>query len=267
MAVDGFAADAEAKSDQSSGAVTAADLVEDVLAGRAVIRTAAMTLIAEDVDATRVQVAQVVDGVGGAIASETTSTTPEAAARGDIQTVRLGLQVPTERFDATVKALSDLGTVRQRAIRTEDVTTEVADVDSRVESAQAALIRIRALLDRANSLGSVIRLESELSDRQADLESLLAQQRALAGQTRLATIDLELTTQRKPEPKPEEEEEDSGFLTGLEQGWDALRSLLLAVSTALGVLLPFAAVTAVVLIPVLVRYRRRGVQPLSPPAT
>jgi len=267
MAADGFAAGStEAETDQPSNALSAAGLVEDVLAGRAVIRTASMTLVAEDVDDTRLRVADVIDGVGGAIASETTSTVPGAETRGDVQTVRLGLQVPTERFDATVKALSELGTVRQRAIRTEDVTTEVADVDSRVESAQAALIRIRALLDRANSLGSVIRLESELSDRQADLESLLAQQRALAGQTRLATIDLELTTERRPEPTPEEEE-DSGFLTGLDQGWDALRSFLLAVSTALGVLLPFAAVTAVVLIPVLVRYRRRGVQPLSPPAT
>ena len=261
-----FEAASEAGSDQPSNAATAADLVEDVLAGRTVIRTASMTLIAEDVDDTRLRVADVIDGVGGVIASETTSTVPGAEERGDVRTVRLGLQVPTDRFDATVKALSDLGTVRQRAIRTEDVTTEVADVDSRVESAQAALTRIRALLDRANSLGSVIRLESELSERQADVESLLAQQRALAGQTRLATIDLELTTERRPEPTPEEEE-DSGFLTGLDQGWDALRSFLLAVSTALGVLLPFAAVTAVVLIPVLVRYRRRGVQPLSPPAT
>jgi len=268
MAADGFVAGStEAQSDQPSSAVTAADLVEDVLAGRAVIRTASMILIAEDVDDTRLRVADVIDGVGGAIASETTSTVPGAEVSGDVRTIRLGLQVPTERFDATVKALSELGTVRQRAIRTEDVTTEVADVDSRVESAQAALIRIRALLDRANSLGSVIRLESELSDRQADLESLLAQQRALAGQTRLATIDLELTTERRPEPKPDEEEEDKGFFAGLAQGWDALRGFLVGLSTAVGVLLPFAAVTAVVLIPVLVRYRRRGWQPAGPPAT
>lgn len=257
--------EAEAASDQGNQPVTAADLVEDVLAGRAVIRTASMVLIAENVDETRLRVADVIDGVGGAIASETTSTVPGAEERGDIQTIRLGLQVPTERFDATVKALSELGTVPQRTIRTEDVTTEVADVDSRVESAQAALIRIRALLDRANSLGSVIRLESELSERQADLESLLAQQRALAGQTRLATIDLELTTERRPEPKPDEEVEDKGFFAGLAQGWDALRGFLLGLSTAVGVLLPFAAVTAVLVIPVLVRYRRRGLQPVSPP--
>ena len=216
--MEGFAAEsAQAGSDQPSNA-TAADLVEDVLAGRAVIRTASMTLIAEDVDDTRLRVADVIDGVGGAIASETTSTVPGAEVRGDVRTIRLGLQVPTERFDATVKALSELGTVRQRAIRTEDVTTEVADVDSRVESAQAALTRIRALLDRANSLGSVIRLESELSERQADVESLLAQQRTLAGQTRLATIDLELTTERRPEPKPDDEEGDKGFFAGLAQG-------------------------------------------------
>src|SRR3712207_7297710 len=58
---------------------------------------------------------------------------------------------------------------------------------SRVESARAALERIRALLDRADSLGTVIRLESVLSDRQAELESLLAQQKALAAQTQMST--------------------------------------------------------------------------------
>ena len=259
----------------SGGQDPVLDLDQVAFASRDVIRTGSLSLVVRNLAATRVRVAALVDRFGGVIASETTMAGPPVPGLEDTeqtqgveQTMLLGLQVPTDSFDAAVAGLSDLGVVRARSIQTQDVTGQVADVDSRVESARAALERVRALLTRAQSLGTVIRLESVLSNRQADLEALIARQRALAGQTSLATIELELRTppERREPPPPEDEEELRGFVAGVGEGWDGLREVMVGVGTVVGVVLPFALVGAVVAAPVLVWRRRRG-QPVSPPAT
>ncbi|CAN5681939.1 hypothetical protein BH24ACT11_BH24ACT11_18590 [soil metagenome] len=256
--------------DAGSGADTGADtgakastrgltpaLQTSALTGRDVIRTADLTVLTADVDGARTRARALVADLGGVVASETTSV---ARRRGDAPaatpTVRLALQVPTESFDDAVGALSDLGVERELSIRQEDVTAEVADVDSRVQSARTALDRVRTLLGRANKLGAVIQLEGVIADRQADLEALQARQRALADQTELATLRLEL---RQPATAGRQPVDDvRGFTAGIAAGWDGLREVLVAASTAAGVVLPFALVGAVVLLPLMMWRRRRG---------
>lgn len=255
-----------------SGGAGIVDVEVDVgaFAGRELIRTATMAVVAKDLPAARTKVAALMDQFGGAIATESTTVDGARGGTGDEQTMRLGLQVPTARFDATLTALATLGAVRERSIQTEDVTAEVADVDSRVESARAALERIRALLTRASSLGTVIRLEGVLSNRQADLEALVAQQRALAAQTQLARVQLELRTPAPQEEPAAAEDELTGFVDGVQEGWSAFGKVVVAVTSVVGVLLPFAVVVAVLAVPVLLWRRRRGTLgsgPVSPPAT
>ena len=55
---------------------------------------------------------------------------------------------------------------------------QVADVDSRLKSAQAALDSLRTLLKKADTIGQVLQVEREISDREADLESLQASRRS-----------------------------------------------------------------------------------------
>ena len=55
---------------------------------------------------------------------------------------------------------------------------------SRVASAQQAIVRLRTLYGKAAKVRDVIAIEGELNSREADLESLQAQQRALAAQDR-----------------------------------------------------------------------------------
>ena len=73
------------------------------------------------------------------------------------------------------------------------MTGQVVDVNSRVDSMTASVARVRALLAQATSIADVISIESELSVREANLESLQQQQAALGGQVALSTISLSIT--------------------------------------------------------------------------
>jgi hypothetical protein len=58
---------------------------------------------------------------------------------------------------------------RLRSVAADDVTDQVADLDGRLASQRAGVVRIRALLDKATSVGDVVLIESELTQREADL--------------------------------------------------------------------------------------------------
>jgi hypothetical protein len=99
-------------------------------------------------------------------------------------------------------------------------------------------------MDKATKLSDVVALEGELSSRQADLESLLAQQASLKDRTSLATITLSLS--ETPVKKAAKEDADPGFLDALSGGWHVLVTVVRWLALAIGALLPFAAVLAVI---------------------
>jgi hypothetical protein len=119
------------------------------------------------------------------------------------------------------------------------VAARVADVNSRVRSEQAAIQRLRLLYRQAKKVADIIAIENEMAGREADLESLQAQQRALTAETATASVTLYLLTAH-PRAIPKPVHHRSGFVGGLENGWDALVRTASWAATVLGAIIPFA---------------------------
>ncbi|HSO64595.1 MAG TPA: DUF4349 domain-containing protein, partial [Ornithinibacter sp.] len=160
----------------------------------------------------------------------------------------------------TLDELATLGTVHSRNASTDDVTAQYVDVESRVETMQASVERVRALMGQATKLADIVALESELSRRQADLEATQTQLAALKDAVALSPVEVRLSTDATV---LEGAQDDTGFLAGLSAGWAAFTASVGVVLTVLGALLPFAVVLALVALPVVVWLRRRG--PQAPP--
>jgi hypothetical protein len=154
----------------------------------------------------------------------------------------LVLRVPPQQLIAVLGALARLGTERSRHLATQDVTAKVADVSSRVASAEQAIARLRQLYARAVKASDIVQIEGELSSRESDLESLQAQRRALSRETSTAVITLSLVSASAPPPPVHHR---SGFLGGVRSGWDAFTRTMSALATACGAVLPFAALLLV----------------------
>jgi hypothetical protein len=227
---------------------------------RAVISTGTVTLQSKDVEQARFDVQKVVDGHGGEISDEQTATDDE----GEIDRSRLVIRVPSGSFGEVMDELGDVADLRSAKRTSEDVTTEVIDIGVRVRAQEKSLERIELLLARAQNLRAIIAIESQLTRRQAELDSLKAQQAYLADQTSLSTITVFLEKQVKPQ---QEEPEEAGFLVGLKSGWTALGGAATVLATALGAVLPFAVLLLLLGVPIwlLARsaVRRRRTEPLA----
>ncbi|MGW2304847.1 DUF4349 domain-containing protein [Streptomyces sp. NPDC001809] len=204
-----------------------------------VIRTASLSVEVADVTKALVTARDATAAAGGRVENESTERVDEGYVVS-----RVVLRVPQERYEAVLGELTGTGRLLSRKADAKDVTEQVVDVESRIATQRASVARVRALMDRAEKLADVVTLEGELSRRQADLESLLAQQSSLRDRTSLATITLELSQKEKPHEE-EREEGRPGFGDALSGGWNALVGAVSWAVVVLAALAPWLAVALV----------------------
>lgn len=205
-----------------------------------IIRTASLTVQVKDVPKALDEARTTVENAGGFVGDESTSRDTDGHER-----TRVVLRVPTEKYDEVLTALQGAGRLIDRTAKAEDVTDQVVDVDSRIRSQRASVARVRELMDRATRLSDVVTLEGELSSREADLEALLAQQASLKDRTGLATITLSLS---ETPVKKAAKDDRPGFLDALAGGWGVFVTMLRWIVLAIGAVLPFAVLAALLLL-------------------
>lgn len=256
----GGAADSKAMRPQR-GAPGQGDVGRAAVQTRAVIKTGHISVTRKDLTAARRELDRLLVALGGSVDSEETSSDRD----GDVERSTLVLRVPVGNFTAAMDAIGKLGTAKSASSRLEDVTTEVIDVEERVQTLTNSLDRLQQFQRRSSDINDLIRFEREITARSAELRSLQAQGDYLRDQTSMATINLTLST---PETyvAPPKALEDAGFLSGLRAGWTALRNAFLIALTLLGAVLPFLVVIALVGVPVyvLLRSARRRRLVLAP---
>ena len=199
-----------------------------------------------------------------------TTSAPGGVVAGDNRTIDadrsqavLILRVPSERFSSTLDAMAKLGTEESRQVQAQDVTDSLIDLDVRVATQEASVSRVRDLLARAQTIGEIVALESELTRRQADLDSLKQRRAKLSGLVALATITVVLRGPAAAVSGPTEPE--TGFMAGLKAGWKGFLASVKIVLTVAGWLLPWAIAIGVPLWLVFWLSRRRRRARMSSP--
>jgi hypothetical protein len=220
--------------------------------GPSIAIEAQATLRTDDV---RVAVDRVTDFVirrGGRVASADIDFAPDVnARRTDKSGATLVLAVPPDELAVVVDHLDDLGTVVGFDQLAEDVTEQLVDLDSRIDNTRASVERVRALLDEATDIAGIVRLESELTDREIELERLLASQRQLEDRVEMSTLTLDVVAVPQEEfavvghefqpPRP-------SVVEALSDGWGALVTGAYAVVLAIATVLPFVAAAALAVV-------------------
>lgn len=178
----------------------------------------------------------IVTTAGGVVTNEETYIDPGP----DADTIStLTLRVPPEAHSTVLDQLAELGTLVSQNRGEEDVTDEYVDVEARIRSQQMSLDRLLSLVTDAADLTDVITLENEIARRQADLDALQARLEALDEQAAMTTITLTLTSSPQAVVVAR-----TGFVGGLQSGWEAFTGSVAFVLMALGAALPFVVVLA-----------------------
>jgi len=200
---------------------------------RQIVSRGTIDVRVDDLDTAMEAIQGLVDDGGGIVFAEETDLRDGALSR-------VTLKVPPAGFRAALDALAELGEVQTQSVSTDDVTEQVVDLDSRIATSEASVNRLRLLLARAERIQDITQIESQLLQRETDLETLRGQRRTIESQVALATVDVILRAERTSPPPPEPvEEAQTGFTDGLRGGVDALRTFAVGLSAVAGALLPW----------------------------
>lgn len=257
----GAGSEAESGAVTESGDADAATGTTDAgLADREIVTTGSATITAEEPVEAADAIAELAGVEGGHVAErfETTATEYQTASAS------LTVRIPSARLDAFMAQLDELGRIDDQQYSRQDVTAEGQDLDARITALRTSVDRLLALLERAEGTDDLIAIESTLSQRQGELESLEGQRRVLDDQVALSTVQLVV---RGEEDAPTVEPES--FLTGLSAGWGALIATGAGLLVTLGVLLPWLlllGVLALAAVPLVRRLRARRAARLHAPS-
>lgn len=162
--------------------------------GRDIVYTATITVEADDVAAASQRAVDMVQDLGGIVFAQRTLTEPEPLAE-------MTFKLRPADFATALERLAGVGELVDQTVSAEDVTARVVDLESRITTAEASVVRLREFLEQAVELEDVAQLERELLERETVLETLRGQLRALEGLVELATITL--TIYQSPDLLPE----------------------------------------------------------------
>jgi len=214
------------------------------------IVTGYLTLTVERPAEAAADAARIVERAGGRIDARTEHA-PEGEDKGSAE---LTVRIPTTKLTQTLESLKELGTVEQVEQSQQNVTAQAQDLDARIKALRASVDRLISLMADADTTADLISIESALSERQANLESLESQKRSIDDLVQMSTYTLYLGTQADaPVDEPDT------FLSGLIAGWDAFVGFFSFLLVAFGVLLPWIALAGILaVVAVLVRRRVRA---------
>jgi hypothetical protein len=113
----------------------------------------------------------------------------------------LTIRIPAASFDEALARLHEMDAeVIAEATREQDVTSQVVDLEARIENLRASEASYRELAARAERVDDVLAVQSRLDDVRGQIEQLQAQLDAVEGQAALSTLTVTLV----PRPTPVE---------------------------------------------------------------
>jgi len=225
--------------------------------GRMIARTASVTVVVDDVKAATQSLENLAATMNGWVTTESMSLPqddPTSRAYASIV-----IAVPADSFNDALSQIDAIGKVTDRSIQAEDVTEQVVDIDSRITTMRASIARLQELMAKSGSVSDIAAVERELTQREADLESLLAQQKSLQQRVATSTIAINVMT-----PAVEQQQQQTGFVSALKAGWDAMTTAGRYLIIVIGALLPWAALAAIITVPILLVRRHRRAAGLIP---
>jgi hypothetical protein len=208
--------------------VTTPKVVPDAVAGRRIVRTASMDIVAQHPGETADQITAIAEKMGGYLVSADGGGQSAA-------TAHVTIHVPVAQFDEVRTEIRQLGVrVEGEKFEAQDVTRQFVDQAASIRNLQAQEMQYLAILNRANDVGSMVMLSGKLSEVRGQIEKLQAEANSSLEQAENVSLTVSLRNEAQPQ------------ISGLD--WRPLYELRIAANDGLSNVIAYAAAMVTVLL-------------------
>ena len=172
--------------------LTSQTSIQSAVSSRKLIRTIDMNVETTEFDSLLNVIQTTVSELGGYIEQSNVSGNSISSGRENRRYASLTVRIPSDQMDHFVTRVNEQGNVTNRSENVQDVTLQYSDVESRKKSLTIEQERLWALLEKADSVDSVIALEARLSEIRYQLEAFESQLRTYDNQVDYSTVYLSI---------------------------------------------------------------------------
>jgi hypothetical protein len=145
------------------------------------------------------------------------------------------IKVPVDRFQEAMELITTgtgNETIKDKKVTSEDVTTEVVDTKSRIETKKEVRMRYLDLLKEAKNMKDILNVQSEINNIQGEMETAAGRLNYLSHASAYSTINLSFFQVLNPTAI---DVKDPGFavkfLKAFGSGWDFIKALIIGVTS------------------------------------
>jgi hypothetical protein len=174
---------------QGGTPITPASAVSD---GVQIVKTGSMALEVTSIENAAAQAQVAIEGMGGYVASSS------RYGSGDDASATITFRLPASRWDDALKAMRALGQkVVNEQTNTQDVTSQVVDLDARITNLKAAESALLGIMAKATEIKDILAVQERLTQTRGEIEQLTAQRDYLKDQAAMSTLSVAFTLPAK----------------------------------------------------------------------
>ena len=125
------------------------------------------------------------------------------------------LRIPQNQLDVFVSGVGENATVVRKSENAENVTLQYADTEARLKALQIEQERFLALLEKADSVDSIIAIEQHLTELRYEIESYASTLKVLDNKVSYSTVSLDISEVNRITPV----EQNPTLLTRMKDGF------------------------------------------------
>lgn len=217
-----------------------------------IIRTASLNISTQAFEESLAALKQLCLDKGGWIAYEYESDSNTR------RTASLTLRIPSDELDSFLAGVGDTGRITSRSESADDVTESYYDTKARLETQQALMTRLQALITDAANLSDLLALESQMADTQYQIDQLQASLNSTDRRVNYATVDIALREDMPSDSLTDPERTlTQRLLDGITTGLNACASFLSDMLVFLAAALPFIGIVGVIAVAVVIIRKRK----------
>lgn len=100
------------------------------------------------------------------------------------------VKVPSSQFDEAMKAIGEIGIVKNHGISTQDVSEQFYDLQTRLSTKKVMKKNLEKYLSQAKDIKDLLQIETELNSVISDIESMEGRMKRLSNQIDYSTINI-----------------------------------------------------------------------------
>jgi hypothetical protein len=143
------------------------------------------------------------------------------------QLVSFKLRVPQERLDLVLDTLAQVGIVKGRSLKAEDVSNQLVDLQARLKNLRQTEVQLQEILKQTGSVADVLKVTQELSRVRESIEQIDAHLTNLKNQVAYSLVEVNLAAAIATIPP------QSDLGTQLQNTWNGATYSLVFVSISL----------------------------------